>query len=121
MLETLGKVQRQLPAADPSCCSLLCWLPIRSETTPTMWISRFFRAVEGAHKALAAIEEQRRAVNVVALERDLARRRHLLRQVEAMRDRRAAATLRAAQNGDSTSDRELQTEVSAVVVCVALL
>lgn len=86
-----------------------------------MWISRFFRAVEGAHKALAAIEEQRRAVNVVALERDLARRRHLLRQVEAMRDRRAAATLRAAQNGDSTSDRELQTEVSAVVVCVALL
>ncbi|CDI82307.1 hypothetical protein, conserved [Eimeria praecox] len=81
-----------------------------SETTPTMWISRFFRAVEGAHKALAAIEEQRRAVDVAALERDLARRRFLLRQVEALRDRRAAAALLAAQTGTPPSERELQME-----------
>lgn len=78
-----------------------------------MWISRFFRAVEGAHKALAAIEEQRKAVDVAALERDLARRRHLLHQVETLRDQRAAAALRAAQNGDERSEKELQTEVRA--------
>ncbi|CDJ30901.1 uncharacterized protein EMH_0033240 [Eimeria mitis] len=65
---------------------------------------------EGAHTALAAIEEQRRAVDVAALERDLARRRLLLQQIEALKDRRAAAALDAAHNGNGPSDRELQTE-----------
>ncbi|XP_026194429.1 uncharacterized protein LOC34622906 [Cyclospora cayetanensis] len=83
-----------------------------SETTPTMWISRFFRAVEGAHVALSAIEAERKAVDVQALERHLAKRRCLLRKIEDLRDRRAAASMRAAQCGDSGIDDPMQNETA---------
>lgn len=76
-----------------------------------MWISRFFRAVENAHRALSAIEEERKTVDVVALERDLARRRQLLRQVEELRDRHALAAIEASRKGVSVNDNDLQVDV----------
>lgn len=95
-------------------------LHFRSETTPTMWISRFFRAVENAHRALSAIEEERKTVDVAALERDLARRRQLLRQVEELRDRHALAAIQASRKGVSVNDSDLQANVRVHVAIVSL-
>lgn len=89
------------PSREFVCFVFCVLLRQRSETIPAFWISRFFHAIEGAHKALAAIEAERREVDVERLERDLARRRALLKRVEELRDRQAAAAIRGAETGTS--------------------
>ncbi|KAL8432600.1 hypothetical protein Efla_002832 [Eimeria flavescens] len=80
-----------------------------SRSTPALWMARFIRAVEAAHKALDEIERRRTAVDASRLEDALALRNRLRHDLEKLRDSRVAAGLRCGPQ-EKGSFHDIQSE-----------